>query len=203
VRPETEAKIRAVQKFARYARSISAFFGGMSLLLMAVMWARILTGPTGSGFKVGLGAFDIAGDQLTTASIKAWALFVVTIAIGVTGWALYHLYRLFDRLAAGSIYAKETVWHLRQVGLLSMAMAVLQIILPLLSVALAEFGVIDRALLTPVDSDGKGNTLLFGPLSLGGFIPAALILLASWILDVGREVSEDAEAMRREADLVI
>ena len=39
--------------------------------------------------------------------------------------------------------------------------------------------------------------------SFAGVITASLILLASWIMDVGREISDDADAMRREADLVI
>jgi hypothetical protein len=59
------------------------------------------------------------------------------------------------------------------------------------------------ALVTFVDSGAERNTLLGDWSSFGGFIPAALVLLASWIMDVGREVSEDAETMRRDAELVI
>ena len=39
-----------------------------------------------------------------------------------------------------------------------------------------------------------GNALSFGPV-FGGFITASMILLASWIMDVGRETAEDAEAL--------
>jgi hypothetical protein len=113
---------------------------------------------------------------------------------------LYHLYCLFDRLAEGSIYTKQTVWHLRRLGWLSIATAVFQPVLVAITFALAELGFLDRAPLTPVDANG--NVFIWGP-SLGGLVTAALILLAAWIMDVGREVSEDAEAMRREADLVI
>ena len=138
----------------------------------------------------------------STGSIKACTLIVVTVFVALAGWTLYHLYCLFDRLADGAIYTKPTVWHLRQVGMLSLAMAVIQLILAPTTFALVELGFLDRALLAPVESATRTPLLFWSP-SFGGFITAALILLASWILDVGREVSEDAEVMRREADLVI
>ena len=204
MRPETEARIRAVQKFGRYARSICAFFAAMLGLLMLGMTAVIVSGPMpGSGLEIGLGAYKVTADHLTTLPIKLWSFVVVTIVIGVVAWILVHLHLLFARLAAGQIYTKENVRHVRQVGLLMMAMAVLQLILPLISFVLVEVGFIDRALVTVVDADREAGNLLVGSSSLGGVIPAALVLLASWIMDVGREISEDADAMRREADLVI
>ena len=105
----------------------------------------------------------MTGDQLTSVPIKVWSFVVVTVVVGSVAWMLFHLHRLFSHLAAGSIYTKQNVWHLRQIGLLSMAMAVLQLILPPISFALVEFGYIDRALVTFVNSDGNGNTLLVGP----------------------------------------
>jgi len=202
--PETEARVRSVQKFGRYARSICAFFAAMLGLLMLGMTAVIVSGPMpDSRLAIGLGAYNVTADQLITLPLKFWSFVVVTITVGVVAWILLHLRRLFGQLAAGQIYTKQNVWHLRQVGLLMMAMAVFQLILPLISFVLVEVGFIDRALVTFVDSDGERNTLLMGWSSFGGFIPAALVLLASWIMDVGREVSEDAEVMRREADLVI
>jgi hypothetical protein len=200
MRPETEAKVRTVQKFGRVGRFVSGFLGVLLAIAPLLTWGRILSGPTRAGVEIGLGPYTIAGEQLVGAPIKAWALVVATMAFVLGGWTLYHLYCLFDRLAAGSIYTKPTVWHLRQLALLSIAAALFQPILAAISFALAELGFLDLARLTPVDANG--NIFFLGP-SLGGLTTAALILLAAWIMDVGREVSEDAEAMRREADLVI
>jgi hypothetical protein len=111
---------------------------------------------------------------------------------------LFHLYRLFKQLEAGSIYTKQNVYHLRWVGWLSMAAAVIPLIIQPASLGLAELGFIDGNLVT----SAAPGAVLVGQ-SLGGVITASLILLASWIMDVGREVTDDAEAMRREADLVI
>jgi hypothetical protein len=90
---------------------------------------------------------------------------------------------------------------LRHVGWLLMALAGFHLIMPPVSLWLAQVGVIDATLAT-VSASGNGPTLFIGQ-SLGGLITAPLILLASWIMDVGRQVSDDADAMRREADLVI
>jgi hypothetical protein len=82
-----------------------------------------------------------------------------------------------------------------------MAYAVVPLVLSLVSLWLAQLGFIDGTSVT-FDPSADGTTMLVGQ-SLAGVVNASLILLASWIMDVGRQVSDDAEAMRREADLVI
>jgi hypothetical protein len=72
----------------------------------------------------------------------------------------------------------------------------------LLSFVLAELSLIEGTLVPPAGPAAKGVSMFFGQ-SFAGVITGSLILLASWIMDVGREISDDAEAMRREADLVI
>jgi hypothetical protein len=83
-----------------------------------------------------------------------------------------------------------------------MALALIQLLFPLLSFVLAELSLIEGTLVPPAGPATKGVSMFFGQ-SFAGVITASLILLASWIMDVGREISDDAEAMRREADLVI
>ena len=196
MRPETEAKVRTVQKFGRVARFVCGSLGTLLAIFLVLMCGFIVSGPTRARNDLTLGAYTVTAEQLTSAPGKAWVVIVVTSAFVLIGWNLYHLYCLFDRLAAGSIYTRQTVWHLRQLGWVAIGFAVWQPILVAISFALAELGFLDRALLAPVDPE-------LVPAMVGGFITAALILLAAWIMDVGREVSEDADAMRREADLVI
>jgi len=211
MRPETEARIRTVQKFGKNARQFCALAATMSAIWMLGTWAKILLGPrtenvlfnpTGGGTRIEVGTiFIVNADQLVTVSSKIWAFVVATVVSGIFLWMLFHLYRLFKQLEAGSIYTKQNVYRLRQVGWLSMALAVIPVILPSISLGLAQIGLIDSTLVT-FDPSGNGTPVLMGQ-SLGGLITASLILLASWIMDVGRQVSDDAEAMRREADLVI
>ena len=201
MRPETEARIRNVQKFGKNGRQFCVLAGAVFGITLFVSWATILAGPRMSGGSIRLGAlYRVPTDQLTTVQMKVWVFLVVTAVLGVLAWTLLHLYRLFRHLEAGSIYTKQNVYHLRQIALLSMAYAAIQLILPLASYGLAEIGFIDAAAVAFVTS---GSDAPLWGYSIAGFVSASLVLLASWIMDVGREVSEDAETMRREADLVI
>jgi len=98
-------------------------------------------------------------------------------------------------------------------------MAVLRLVFPPLTFVLMEVGFIDRTLVAIVDAGGNGGRAplvggtfdLFvnggGALLIGGafdlFVMGTLVTLASWIMDVGRETSDEAAAMRHDADLVI
>ncbi len=202
MRPETEARIRTVQKFGKNARQFCALAATLFVITLMTSWAQIVAGPRMPDTSIRLGTNIIINtDQLLTVSSKLWAFVVATIVLGMLLGILFRLYRLFQQLEAGSIYTKQNVLYLRQVGWLSMASAVLPVVLSLVSLWFSESGFIDVTPLTATASDG-GPTMLVG-LSLAGVVNASLILLASWIMDVGTQVSDDAEAMRREAALVI
>jgi hypothetical protein len=201
VKPETEARIRNVQKFGKNGWQfcqLAGFFLGVYVL---GAWVKIAL--TTAGGRIDVGSFySVNVDVLASASAKFWAFVVVTVVAGLFGWTLLHLYRLFRHLEAGSIYTKQNVYHLRQVGWLSMALALIHLLFPLLSFVLAELNLIEGTLVPPAELPANGVSMFFGQ-SFSGVITASLILLASWIMDVGREISDDAEEMRREADLVI
>jgi hypothetical protein len=200
--PETEAQIRNIRKFGGYAHSVSGIAGAFLVINFVLSVWIILSRPNSISFRVGLGDYSVTPDHLSTIQIKTWAFAVVTTVFAILLAVVFHLKRLFSHLAAGSIYTRENVLHLRRVGILALAMAVLQLVLPMLTIALVDGGVIDRTLFTSAEPGGRGVFLL-GPASLSGFIMAALVLLASWIMDVGRQTADDAAAMRRDADLVI
>jgi hypothetical protein len=74
--------------------------------------------------------------------------------------------------------------------------AVLGIVMP--AVLLVARAFIDVSV--PIDLD-----LLFPSMSqlLGDFVSAGLVLLASWIMDVGLYEKDHADALQRDAELVI
>jgi hypothetical protein len=199
MKPETAARVRNVQKFAKNGWQFCALAGFFLGVYVLGAWAKIFFTFAG---RIDIGpVYRINADLLTTAADKAWMFLLVTVMVGLSAGILLHLYRLFRQLETGSIYTKQNVHHLRQIGWLSMALALIQLFLPLLAYALAELNLISD-LLVPVASPANGAPMFVGQ-SFSGVITAALILLASWIMDVGREISDDADAMRREADLVI
>jgi hypothetical protein len=202
MKPETEARIRTVQKFGKNARQFCALAATIVAIGLIASWAQIISGPRMPDTTIRLGANIIANtDQLLTVSSKIWAFVVATIVFGVLLGIVFRLYGLFRELESGSIYTRQNVAYLRQVGWLAMASAVIPTVLSLASLWLAQVGLIDASPLR-FDASGDGTTILVGQ-SFAGIVNASLILLASWILDVGTVVSEDADAMRREAELVI
>ena len=128
MRPETEARIRTVQKFGKNARQFCA----LAATILGIYAGRKLgeDRPRDRGCRQherrgSAPSIIVNSDQLVTVSSKIWAFVVVTVVRGILLWILFRLYRLFKQLEAGSIYTKQNVYHLRQVGWLSMASAVI------------------------------------------------------------------------------
>jgi hypothetical protein len=74
--------------------------------------------------------------------------------------------------------------------------AMLGILVPFAEAALVGIGFID-----PLPGRAEYAFSMAGTLS--SFIAAALILLVAWIMDVGLYEKDQAEALQREAELVI
>ena len=185
------AEILKVQRFGRLARKAC-------LLLMGIvaLGTILLLVAAGKGLQVNMDPYSVPPDQLSTAG-ALYALFGFGLVLAIIFMGLFHLYSLFTHFAQGGIYTAANVRHIRQLGLLAMAWAVLDIILPVGSIILLQAGLIDAAVVT------KHPQLVFGSSNIPSFITASLILLASWIMEVGRRTTDEAERMRREAELVV
>lgn len=193
---EVQSKIRKVRAFGRNARSVCAVLFGLSLvgsviLLFIVVRSRVPAPNSSDG-----GAYDILTSALTPLRLKVWWLLGLAVTIGVWLAAVHQLYRLFGNLAAGEIYTPENVRRVRYVGLLWLLLAVLYVVLP--ATLVVANGFFDAPV--PIDLDQVFPS--FGEL-LNSFATAGLVLLVSWIMDVGLYEKQHAEALRRDADLVI
>ena len=195
---EVQSEIRKVRTFGRSARVVCAAIFGFGLVAFIVMLFFVALGPLpGSNTRIDIVGLDgVTAAQLTTPALKMWAFLVMGVLAGLFLTSMYQLYRLFGNLAAGAIYTPENVRRLRRVGLLWLLLAGLGIVIPIASAALVTFGLIDATL-------PAGHDLAFSTQSLGPIISAGLILLASWIMDLGLYEKDHADALRRDADLVI
>ncbi|HEY8521373.1 MAG TPA: DUF2975 domain-containing protein [Gammaproteobacteria bacterium] len=191
---QTEAE--KIRRFGRYARALSLAVIAAAALFALWLAVTILLGPGPAGVRVSLGQFFSTADKITTAGIKVYALLVVALAAGLSLAALLTLRALFADLAAGAIYTAKNVARLRRLGVLTLAMAAAGIVVPVASAALVAAGWIDAASVTRSDH-------AVGPDPFSLFITGGIILLASWIMEVGRQASDEAEALRREAELVV
>ncbi len=190
---EVQSKVRKVRTFGRVARTLCAALFGMSLVGSVGMLLVVLFGPLPGAHTyidfVGYGRVSAA--QLTTPLFKLWAILVMGIGTGVALAGLYQLYRLFGNLAAGAIYTPENVRRVRYVGFLWLLLSVLGVVIPVATAALGYFDTLTIQHGLPVSQ------------VISSFFAAGLILLVSWIMDVGLYAKDHADELQRDADLVI
>lgn len=202
---EVQSKIRKVRAFGRNARVVCAALFGLALIgtiIVPLIAVIVRTGTdVGAGSVPGLnnhkgGTFDVLQALLTPLQLLVSVFLIMGVVVGVWLAALHQLYRLFGHLAAGAIYTPENVRRVRNVGLLLLLWAVLGIVIPT-SIVVAH-GLIDASV--PIDLDR-----VFPSLSelFGSFATAGLVLLVSWIMDVGLYEKDHADALQRDADLTI
>lgn len=206
---EVQSKIRKVRTFGRNARVVCAALFGLALVGIIIVPLIAFIVRTGTDVGSGVvptnvlrlnngngGTFDVLQALLTPLQLLVSVFLIMGIVIGVWLAALHQLYRLFGNLAAGAIYTPENVRHVRNVGLLLLLWAVSGIVIP--TAIVVAHGLIDASV--PMDLDR-----VFPPLSelFSSFATAGLVLLASWIMDVGLYEKNHADALKRDAELTI
>lgn len=184
---DVQSKIRKVSTFARFARVVcSAIFGfgvvGTSAMLLMSVFGVFSPGP-----------IDQSG---LTPVQKLWVLPLTAAVMSAWLAAVYQLYRLFGNLATGAIYTAENVGRVRRVGFLWLLAAILGLLIPVIWTGLAALGLVE-----PGEPPKQGWFSWSD--SLASFISAGLVLLISWVMDVGLYEKDHADALRRDADLVI
>jgi hypothetical protein len=189
---EVQSKIRKVRRFGRNARVVCSVLLAFSLFGCVISLVFIVFGP----IREPKGS---SGD-VYAALASPFTVYARTLAqCGFWLTAGYQLFHLFGNLAAGAIHTSANVRRVRNVGLLWLLFAVLGVVLPVtLDVA--------RHLIDGLPIDFK-SALKFAIAAFSGllksFFSAGLVLLASWIMEVGLHEKEHADALRRDADLVI
>jgi hypothetical protein len=192
-----ESRIRRIRTFSRCARTVCAALFGFGLagsaafLLFIVLRSRLPAPQAPDG-----GAYDVLTSPLTPLLLKAWWLIGAGLVMAVTLASVLQLYRLFGNLAAGEIHTSGNVRRVRLVGMLWLVLAALNFMLPL------SLAAVSSLLDAPVAIDFQRLFPSFGQ-TLNGFAAAGLVLLVSWIMDVGLYEKQHADDLRRDADLVI
>ena len=188
---EVQSKIRKVRAFGRGARIVcSALLGfglvGSLFMLFLSVLGLVLPGPISNITNAGL-----------TPEQRMWVLPMWSATMAAWLAIMYQFYRLFGSLAAGEIYTSENVRRIRRVGVLYLLLAVLGVLLPIAWATLVTLGIVE-----PSDSSNLPVSIPWQE-SLGSFLTAGFILLVSWVMDVGLYEKDHADALQRDADLVI
>jgi hypothetical protein len=186
--PDTEAKLERVRKYSTGLRKLFNFFRVIITIASFFALLIVLTRGT-SEASASFAVFDreFTGDEITW-TLKTLVVLWVLIVFGVAQKFLRHLATLFDLYSQGQIFTADNVYQIRQIGItvfLFCAGGFFSAIAKLVLLALGRpLGSSPQA----PDTIGLG---LDGPLwaILGGII----IVVISWIMDVGREMREEAD----------
>lgn len=181
-------KTRKVGTFSRYARLVCSAAFGFGLVGSVVV------------LIIGVMSLIVPGGQVEqglTPQQKMWALPFFALASSAWLAAVYQLYRLFGNLSSGAIYTAENVRRVRLVGVFWLLSAVVNLLLPIVWVALIRLGAVTPAAVP------NYQTWFSWSDSLAGFASAGLVVLISWVMDIGLYEKDQAEALQRDADLVI
>ena len=192
----TTAEIGKIRRFGRYAQASCVV---LFVILAVAGPATVVFAVFEAGWSVteatGVGRYFTVGEPAPL-SLAVWSILDATVMFALCGIAVGYLYSLFGALGRGAIHTPDNVRRIRRIGQLVFALGAMQIALPVLTVVLIEVGIIPEPAAWAVDLD-------FGPDAVLLLVAGSLVLLVSWIIEVGRRTSEDAEQMRREAELIV
>jgi hypothetical protein len=177
---EVHSKIRKVRAFSHTARIVCSAAFGFGLVGSLVMLLFIVLGP-----------------KLGTVEHRVWAGFAFAAMISLWLTGVHQLYRLFGNLATGAIFTSENIRRLRRLGILWLMAPLLSIAISFISTEVFSLDLVNAVPVKGVFELPSTSELL------SSFISAGLVLFASWIMDVGLYEKDHADALQRDADLVI
>jgi len=188
----SEAQIRTVQKYSALARGLCSVLLVMLMISSLLVVSMVVNGPGPGGAKITIGRFVLSASDLDSVRLKIWLLFMIGTGVAISAGIIYLLRRVFDNMAHAEIFSADNVRHIRRIGLLILAVGVLQLVMP----------VLDAILLADSAFDDHSLTISF-PAALVPFLAAGFIYLVSWIMQVGLGVTTEAAELRRDAELVV
>jgi hypothetical protein len=194
-KPDVQSRIEKIRDFSRRARTLSAALFVIGLVATAASVIAIALTGVPAPQRVEGSPVDVLSNALPPWQVRAWWALGQAAVMGVGLAIVFQFTRLFGSLASGEIYTNANVRRVRHVGLLLMLLAPLGAVVPALTLALAVN-------LTEAQVVVNGSFNSMGQ-AIGAFIAGGLVLLASWIMDVGLYEKEHADELRRDADLMI
>jgi hypothetical protein len=173
-------EIDMVRKYSGYARGICTAL----LVLMAAVISLYL-----------LKKFPDA----PTSGARFWMVTSVAGSV-LAGAVVYLLRRLFHNLAGGEIFSSRNVEHIRHIAFIFCGAGMFKLLVLITYGILVTNGVIE-------DSQPRLGAREPEDEFLGGmfnsFMMAGILWLASWIMHVGLGVRNEADELKREAELVV
>jgi hypothetical protein len=192
----TTSQVEKVCRYSGYARTACSVLLVLLGLSVALVAFAVLTSPGSSQVKFLVGNYAITADKVVGAPLKAWLLLIITVCLVLVASMIYLLRRMFDNMSRGEIFVAQNVRHVRHLAFIILATGALQLGMPLMNGVLLMIGAFEPAhvFIQP----GVRLPGILAPFGVG-----LLIYLASWIMQVGLGVTDEAAELRRDAELVV
>jgi Protein of unknown function (DUF2975) len=173
-------QLQKVQRISRFVRGVCAVLLGVSAVQLPIGLYLLITQPV-------LPTLRLPGITLTGVSTAGWLLALVSLNLGLaTGIQMklfLHLTRLFGLYADAKIFTADNVRQIRQLGVTVLIAPVLWL-----------FGVASSfVFLAMTRGVGERDVDVYPLVPVSLLLAGAVIVLFSWIMDVGRELREDSE----------
>jgi hypothetical protein len=191
----TTNQVRKVMRASAYARGVTTLVVAMILAAGTVATLSLLTGWPVSTFKFSIGAYVFSHDSLRSLPVKFWILGYSWLGAGIFVGILYLLRSVLSNLARGEIFCGANVRLIRKLGWLLILGGAFDFVAPMVSATFFMFVGHEGIDFRDVPDKLTG---WFSSFAYGG-----MLIFLSWIMAVGLGVREDADALRRDAELVI
>ena len=177
---ETQVKLGKIRKMSKIVRAFCKIGGGLLGIITLLLMILIIIGEKNSTVQFG-NSPKISASQLT-AGTKCLAIIFAAVVSAVVFKGIYHLHELFGNYAEGNIFTTESVAQIRQLGITLFLLAGVHYLLdPIMSILAGGW------------SANKAGLLLGLPVA--ELLLGLVIILISWVMDLGRELREENESV--------
>ena len=189
----TTSQLQKIRTSGVWGRNIASCLIAFAIVEMTFMCLLVAKGGV-PGQVVSLGPYQFPSSALEPWSGRAYIASMMATFSALAIASLYLIRGVFSDLALGNIFCVANVRRIRSLGWVAIAIGIFYWLLPLTKAAYSLLA--GQAHITFRDE----TTLFVG---LGQIVSGGLYILLSWIMAVGLGVREDADELRRDAELVI
>ena len=187
------SQVRKIMRASVWARNITSCLVAFALVGVTFMCVLVAMGGA-PGQKIVVGSYIFSQAAIEPWSARVYVMLFVAIAGAMAIASLFLIRSVFEDLARGNIFCEANVRRIRNLGWLAIAIGIGAWLLPFTNAA--YFMLTGHAGITFASEPPFFS-------GLGQIVSGGLYLLLSWIMAVGLGVREDAEELRRDAELVI
>jgi hypothetical protein len=181
---KSKAQIDRIKKASRIVMRTCKVLQWLTIPLLVAMVTIVIIMPASPNIKLGVNGIDITTNELNP-TLKAILIIVWSLNLVVFFKLLHHMIKLFRNFANGDIFSKESIGQIKHLGFTVLYFAGLHVLMvPLWFVIQKHRNFVFQ---------GNVGITLGDCLSLGTIVVGCLVILISWIMDVGRDMHEESE----------